>query len=216
MSSTLVKTMVTEVKGKYFKGEVEDKGVGTVFVLEDLKVPRKNPASPQMLTLDEMHEFFAEVQAIKDVLDNVHPKVTSVSPLLAISKKLANYAGAKEAISSLNVEYDIESGVAKVAGQGKVVTQFEWFWGSNEVKEQGIYFAIEFKPSANIVVSNPKIKTYNVDGSEKITDFGSDGEYILIQLIKADSKESGREIAIAWDGVNFEPIKLDFTGVVGL
>lgn len=217
MSSTLIKTMITEVKGKYFKGEVEDRGVGTVVVLDEIKVPKKNPASQQMLTLDEMHEFFAEVQAIKDVLDKVHPKVTSVAPLTATSEKLASYTGAKEAISNLAVAYDIENGIAKIAGQGKAVTQFEWFWGTTDVQEQGVYFAIELKPSANNTVSNPKIKTFQADGTEKITDFTDDGNgYVLIQRITKDNKESGREIAVAWDGVNFQPIKLDFTEVTGL
>lgn len=219
MSSTLIKTMVTEVKGKYFKGEIEDKGTDTVFVLENIKVPRKNPASPQMLTLEEMHEFFAEVQAIKDVLDKVHPKVTSITPLTANSEKIAHLAGAKEAVSNLDIAYDIENSIVKVSGQGKVVTQFEWYYGDTSVQEQAIYFVIELKPSPNNTVSSSgsKLKVFNLDGTEKIVDFVYNGDgYNLFQRITKDNKESGREIEIAWDGVNYQPIKLDFSGVTGL
>lgn len=213
--STLIKKVTTEILGKYFTGEIEDKGADSSFVLRNFKTPRKSTTSPSVLSVTEVVEMIAELNEVKDILNGVIPPVvipTLVKALNANDERFANYSGASEALSDLSVI--VEDNVYKITGAGKPVTSFAWYWGSNAEQEANIYFAVEIMPPSNVTdTTKAVIKTFNIDSSEKIAKFT---DFTYIQRITADNKVTGREIAVAWDGVNFEPIKLDFTGVTGL
>lgn len=217
--STLVKKVTTEVTGKYLVGKVLDADENSTFVLNQFKLPRKNESSPSILTSEQVDEIISEFKEVKAVLEEA--KLQPVTPMTAKllksdDSRFTTYTGASEAISnSLAMNYKNDAiETVELIGEGKAVTQFNYFWGSDEQTEPSVYVALEFIPPSNVKdLSNAIIKTFEKDGSEKTSAFA---DKVLIQRITAINKVLGRTIEISWDGVNFTPVKLDFTNVTGL